>query len=274
MRDENGAPYIPTFDEVVPDCANPETAVWRYMDLAKFVSMLSTKTLFLCRSDRFEDSHEGSITALMKRVNDESLDIPQDAFEQLGSFRRAVKEAAFVSCWQLSEAESYAMWQMYCKSTQGLAIQTTYGALRDSLPDGKFHLRPVRYIDFQTEGFPQSNYYYPFFHKRIEYRDEKEVRIVRIASDQLQFGLKSGVDPTEEAIQGLRKQHENADRVKQERGSGIALDWDPCDYLTGIIVHPGSPEWFFDVVNTILSEFAPSLSETVRWSSLKSEPLY
>jgi hypothetical protein len=35
-------------------------ALWRYMDFAKFVALLTSKKLFLSRADKFEDRFEGS----------------------------------------------------------------------------------------------------------------------------------------------------------------------------------------------------------------------
>lgn len=56
------------------------------------------------------------------------------------------REFFFSSCWRASDDESEAMWQRYCPSGQGVAIQTTYAKLRDSLPDHT-HIGLVSYID-------------------------------------------------------------------------------------------------------------------------------
>ena len=39
-----------------------DSKLWRYMDLSKFVSFLSTGALFFTRADRFEDTWEGTVT--------------------------------------------------------------------------------------------------------------------------------------------------------------------------------------------------------------------
>ena len=39
---------------------NKNLRLWRYMDFTKFVSLIATKKLFFCRSDRFDDPFEGS----------------------------------------------------------------------------------------------------------------------------------------------------------------------------------------------------------------------
>ena len=39
---------------------NENIKIWRYMDFTKFVSLISSKSVFFCRSDLFEDPFEGS----------------------------------------------------------------------------------------------------------------------------------------------------------------------------------------------------------------------
>jgi len=41
---------------------NDKDIVWRYMSIDKFESMLKNKSLFFCRTDRFSDQFEWSIT--------------------------------------------------------------------------------------------------------------------------------------------------------------------------------------------------------------------
>ena len=39
---------------------NEDSRLWRYMDFPKFVSLISSGSLFLCRADLFKDPFEGS----------------------------------------------------------------------------------------------------------------------------------------------------------------------------------------------------------------------
>lgn len=41
--------------------ASPDTKIMRYMDFAKFISILENKELYLTRADKFEDPLEGSL---------------------------------------------------------------------------------------------------------------------------------------------------------------------------------------------------------------------
>ncbi len=40
------------------DCPPDETKIWRYMDLAKFLWILETKSLFFARTDKLGDPYE------------------------------------------------------------------------------------------------------------------------------------------------------------------------------------------------------------------------
>jgi hypothetical protein len=41
---------------------DPDTVVWKYLDLSKFVDLLLYRKLFLSRSDKFEDQYEGTFS--------------------------------------------------------------------------------------------------------------------------------------------------------------------------------------------------------------------
>ena len=43
---------------------NPDTVVWKYLDLSKFWIYYFQKKLFMSRSDKFEDQYEGTFSEL------------------------------------------------------------------------------------------------------------------------------------------------------------------------------------------------------------------
>jgi hypothetical protein len=46
---------------------DPSAPIFRYMDLAKFVSLLDTRALFFSRADLLGDAFEGSVTRSSSR---------------------------------------------------------------------------------------------------------------------------------------------------------------------------------------------------------------
>src|SRR5699024_12403473 len=52
-------PYTTLFRSLPTD---PNTIVWKYLDLSKFVDLLLTRQLFMSRADKFEDQYEGTFS--------------------------------------------------------------------------------------------------------------------------------------------------------------------------------------------------------------------
>lgn len=101
--------------------------LWRYLDFAKFRSLLETKTLYFTRDDRFEDPWEGMPSPeFVRRFRAQNKGAPADRLEGLVQVFCKMRETFFVSCWCASEHESAAMWKLY---PEGVAILTDHDRL-------------------------------------------------------------------------------------------------------------------------------------------------
>lgn len=192
----------------------------RYMDVEKYKNLLSTGTLFFSRYDNLGDPYEGSLghiptdkliekqTERLKRI----AAMPQqpktlareflETFEPL-LYHDFLRDFTFVSCWHQSEIESMPMWKMYAE--RGIMIKSDLSSLKSSLgmkAEGYQHsdvFRENHDID-PSDGYEifieaenvkyisRGNYIEPvgsdrYFHKQLEYADERELRII------LQFHL-------------------------------------------------------------------------------------
>lgn len=186
--------YVPNQNLKLPD--NPETVVWKYLDLSKFLDLLLSKKLFMARSDKFEDQYEGTFSEPtfeeMKRL---SVDNP----EFLQSYKTH-REQVVVSSWHINEYESYAMWQIFTKTNEGLAIRSTVKRLQEALePENTFRqqIGKVNYIDYKREYIPFDDAFFPFMFKRKSFQYEREVRIISDLSGhnlQINDGIKVSVD--------------------------------------------------------------------------------
>ena len=181
---------------VLPE--DPETVVWKYLDLSKFLELLLSQQLFMSRSDKFEDQYEGTFSEPtfeeMKKLsanNPEFLD-----------YYKSHREKVVVSSWHINEYESYAMWQIFTKTNEGLAIRSTVGRLQQALvPETNFeqYIGQVNYIDYKREYIPFDDTFFPFLFKRKSFQYEREIRIISdLSSHNLQIndGLKVHVDIT------------------------------------------------------------------------------
>jgi len=84
-----------------------------------------------------------------------------------------------VSCWHLNSHESEAMWKLYIKSEEGVAIQSTYRRLCESLSrcQGEIFIGKVKYIDYATDQSNEPDFW-PLMHKRKSLTHEQEVRAI------------------------------------------------------------------------------------------------
>jgi hypothetical protein len=166
---------------------------------------------------------------------------PESAIDRSKRIEALWRKTTFVSCWSASDHESHALWRIYCGLTEGVAIQTTFGRLRESARKCADDLRicPVTYgtlgsirrtpteIDLITKKRPMFEY-------------EHEVRIVRLTEADV-----------DDSFLGYR------------------LDWDPETNVELIRVHPEADSSFMHTVSTAVERYAPALKGHIEWSAMK-----
>lgn len=175
--------------------------VWRYIDLPKFLDLLSTRTLFASTFAGLggDDPWEGLWTEeFLRRQHDwhsgkrvdpdtprtrEQVERANKAIADMQAGQAAQREQWVVSCWRLHQRESDAMWKAYTKLDLSVAIQTTFGRLREQLRaygDASPDLTVFGRVGYDV---PQGeNSLHPFLHKRTEYDTDGEVRFVMHAT--------------------------------------------------------------------------------------------
>jgi hypothetical protein len=175
---------------------NPDTIVWKYLDLSKFLDLLLSKQLFMSRSDKFEDQYEGTFSEpTFEEIKKLAVDNPDFL-----NYYKTHREKVAVSSWHINEYESYAMWQIFTQNSEGLAIQSTIGRLQKAVDqENNFdqYIGEVNYIDYKKEYIPFDDSFFPFLFKRKSFQYEREVRILTDTSKssiQLNDGLKINVD--------------------------------------------------------------------------------
>jgi len=203
-RESEGHPYF-------PQPLDRNARVWRYFKWPQFLDSVRNGYLWFSRSDLLGDPAEGSRTAgdaemvarAWKELHAEGRH--RDAARGRMGLKRVEEESkrsVFVSCWQMQDHDMVAMWERYCKPLQiGVAIQTTYSRLESVLPlrHGHHHvmLGLVTYADYESTDSRSdlTNLYSAFMSKRVNYADEREVRII-CAGDpyQEQKGLRISID--------------------------------------------------------------------------------
>ena len=251
----------PVNDEPHPYFERPlsHSRLWRYLDLPKYLAMLSSSSLWLARADQLGDPFEGSMSSANVRLRGEVYEdkIPVSALEQLAAYRAQELLHTYVSCWHENEYESAGMWRLYM-SGHGIAVQTNYDRIRRALEyQSEIFVGRVRYVDYDTYWIPEDNMMAPFLHKRLSFQHEREVRA--IVND---FNRKPG-RPSDEVGTGL-------DPNSPPVGVSVAADLDLL--IEQVRVSPEAPSWFADVVSDASRRYGHLFP--VAQSELTVDPVY
>lgn len=216
---------------------NEDTIVWKYLDLSKFLDMLLSKRLFMSRSDKFEDQYEGTFSEpTFEEIKKIAANNPK-FLDYYKSHREKV--------WHINEYESFAMWQIFTKNNEGLAIQSTIGRLKKALePERKTQqfIGEVNYIDYKKEYIPFDDSFFPFLFKRKSFQYEREVRIISdVTSDNLKIN------------------------------DGLKIDVDINQLIERIYIHPKSENWYKNLVIELVEKLG--FGFTIEKSDLESDIL-
>ena len=206
----------------LPD--DPDTVIWKYMDLSKFLDLLLSRRLFMARSDKFEDQYEGTFSEpTFEEMKKLSVDNPEFL-----RYYKSHREKVVVSSWHINEYESYAMWQIFTKTNEGLAICSTVEKLRDALaPETATEqfIGEVNYIDYKKEYIPFDDAFFPFMFKRKSFQYEREIRVL---TDMSSHGTYIN--------------------------DGIKVNVDICRLIDKIYIHPKSENWYKKLVIELMDK--------------------
>ena len=234
-----------TVDKLVPDDAK----VWRYMSFSRFIWVLQKKQLWLSRADRLGDPWEISLAGdqlkhviLHHPITPLNTPERENAVERSGRINKRWRQQTFVSCWNASDHESHALWRMYCGSSDGVALQTTFARLRQSV--GRL---PVYKVAYEMPGMRKQT---PTLvdlvtKKRPMFAYEQEVRVVRDATKE--------PDPEGEVL-------------------GHVIEWSPELILQSVFIHPEADFSFMETVTAAVAHYAPLLKDNVVWSAMRESP--
>lgn len=204
--------------------------LWRYQDLPRYLDLLLRRQLFFNRIDRFEDPFEGTLA-----------DTPPEEKEQ-------DLMVATINTWHLNEDENYAMWNIYARGENGLAIQTNFRRLKDALagaPQAVYIGKVQYYHEHAGEELPNGSCV-PYLCKRHIYRYENEVRccyLVPRHGDEAKVGWE-----------------------EQDSFNGVLIPVALQALIECIYISPYSPPWFRELVVRLNQHFkiaAPVRQSTV-----------
>ena len=245
--------YNPHNDFEIPE--NQNVKIWRYLDFTKYVSLLDKKALFFTRADKLADVFEGSYTKANIELRSRNFkDEPKRMADFVSSSFKKIREFTIVNCWHMNNYESAAMWKLYLKSDEGVAIQSTFKRLKENFNQKKsrpVYIGKVRYIDYEKDVMPQSDALSPYIYKRKSFDHERELRAV---SYNVQLNG-SSVDSS---------------KVKLNDGDYFPVDLDLL--IEQVYVAPIAQEWFYELVKSVTKKYC--LNKEIVKSNLTASPLY
>ena len=242
-----------------------KTFLWRYMDFSKYVSLISTKSLYFSRSDCFKDAFEGAKGLKRRKIiwdayyagffcraietapggigkklsTKEIVSQANNLLQEMNQNGNEERKHCFISCWHENDIESEAMWSIYSHYIENaIAIRTTFKSLKECFGENSnIAIGRVNYIDFEKSfaGVNES-----FWYKRKSFEYEKEVRAII--------------------------------RNYKTESTGIELPVDLSKLLLDVYVSPYSPEWFYKVVQSVTKQYGVKC--LVSQSRLIQEPFY
>jgi hypothetical protein len=151
------------------------------------------------------------------------------------------RKLLFISSWHMSNHESVAMWKLYVKSDQGIAVQSTLGRMISSFANSKedVYIGEVKYVDYEKQQIPSNNVFFLAVHKRMSFEYERELRAIVLSPENL---------------------------------PGISVPIDLNSLILRVFVSPNSPVWIHDLVKKMLIKYG--LNKEVIHSGLEKNPMY
>lgn len=250
-----------------PQSQPQDRRLWRYMSFGRFIWLLAEKSLWLTRADKLDDAldmmfsraeRENWVTAYVSNPTnvahvEQTLGaVPKDALrDQIQRLFLQLlndwRQYTYINCWTATDGESHAMWSVYCRPPDGVAVRTTLNRLRASLPlDGATRLLEVLYRDLDMSTQFPSTPEELVARKVKPYSYENEWRVVRFNAPPTPGTLGAALVPP----------------------SGWRMPWDPETQIEGIVVHPAADPGSIRAVNAAIERFAPQLIGKVEESGM------
>ena len=142
-----------------------DVVLWRYMDFTKYVSLLEKQALYFARADKLGDPFEGSYSKVneslrplfMQRALGEKK-IPEGTLENLAVGLKRIRQSTLINCWHQSPYESAAMWKLYAREEDGLAVKTDFNSFKTSFTCSQsIYIGSVSYVDYNSHFIPERS---------------------------------------------------------------------------------------------------------------------
>ena len=225
-----------------------DAVLWRYMDFTKYVSLLEKQALFFARADRLGDPFEGSYSKVneallplqMQRAFGKEKKISEGQLKQWvnewANVNKRTRQSTLINCWHENPYESAAMWKLYSREEDGIAIKTDFDSFKASFTCSQFiYIGSVSYIDYESFFIPEGNAFFPFLHKRKSFEHEHEVRAI------------NSRHPNQDDEVSMQLYHDLI--------SGAYYEVDISLLIQQVVIAPFAPDWFMELVKSVTARY-------------------
>ena len=240
------------------EALSPGITLWRYTDWSRLLSLLTKRSLWFARADQLGDPHEGSLGRITVETRErimsehfagEGADVGERILQQLRDNSGVLRQFVYANCWYRVDHESELMWNRYGRRSEGFAIRTSFERLKAAVvSESNLFAVPVQYVDYGSQPVPDGNVLLRFAHKRVEFRDEHELRLLTLHAEADDQGRLA------------------------EQPAGLRVPVDPEVLIQELRAGPGMDGWAVDVLRDVIS--ALGLWNRVGRSALDEDPAY
>ena len=257
------------------------TKIWQYMDLSEFIHLLYSKSLFFCNTKKFGDPFEGSLPLLNNILNEQKeYQITKKLLENKKKFKNVIKSQpikkwnyqgwknrVLVNCWHMNNSESAAMWNSYSYRNSGIALQSTFKRLKNSIKSCKEEIiiGKVQYLNYRNEWLKESLGWEIFLTKKRPYEYERELRALNIVYDndlddkelfndsflkKYRINLPKGQKTTAKKMLSMHNEKVLPIYIP---GKHIKIDLDTL--IENIYVSPYVDDYFIEVIKSLIEKY-------------------
>ena len=289
-----------------------DSKLWRYMGLPKFLSLLQTNSLFLCNLELLAkaDPFEGIFpTSKFKHrqwtsINDvpdeikvklqQSVSIKKGLHYALENYKKNVelrirqaysyRKSYFINCWHMNENESSAMWDVYSKRNEGIAITSSEARFKKAFSEANLDIMGgvINYVDYANEHveIDENNGLSVLLYKRNSFSYENEYRLVHwdtsVTHKQIYpkngyFNMDGHLFPNLNNSKSVTVGRSDDEIEQINITAGLKLTCDLNKLIESIYVSPLAEEWFLDIIRNVSEKY--NLNAKVIKSDLMAEPL-
>lgn len=243
-----------------------DETMWRYMDLARFASLLATRRVHFTRASAYKDDPwEGYCEVALPKIPEELLErSPGHQLYDVASqftaneFQNA-GDRVYVNCW-CRWRESMPMWDLYGASGTGVAITSSPKRFRQAVEAGETRREQ-------------------WAHRVVNYHDDIQ-SAEAIRRDLRERVVQSG--PLWQSILDLAFQKRSGFQAENEwraalyqpatqTAAGVDMQCDLMVLVDDVVVGPRAEPFVVDVVKDLLARY--ELDKLARHSNLLQRPL-